>query len=150
MPSRPSRQACSDIERPLLWVTPPPIILFSSTREPARQALLETASKSQAWPGRSSRELEKPPKALSSVRQESRMKRLFGLKPLTILDLAAFCAMAGLLFAKAWIDMDYNWDSLGYHVPFAALRTGLVSPDQYICPPACRRFSTASRSCRTT
>jgi hypothetical protein len=29
------------------------------------------------------------------------MKRLFGIKPLTILDLAAFCAMAGLLFAKA-------------------------------------------------
>jgi hypothetical protein len=64
------------------------------------------------------------------------MKRLFGLKPLTILDLAAFCAMAGLLFAKAWIDMDYNWDSLAYHVPFAALRTGLVSPDQYILPPS--------------
>jgi hypothetical protein len=62
------------------------------------------------------------------------MKRLFGLKPLTILDLAAFCAMAGLLFAKAWIDMDYNWDSLAYHVPFAALRTGLVSQDQYILP----------------
>ena len=36
------------------------------------------------------------------------MKRLSGLKPLTILDLAAFCAMAGLLFAKAWTDMDYN------------------------------------------
>ena len=62
------------------------------------------------------------------------MKRLFGLKPLTILDLAAFCAMAGLLFAKAWIDMDYNWDSFAYHVPFAALRTGLVSQDQYILP----------------
>ena len=64
------------------------------------------------------------------------MKRLFGIKPLTILDLAAFCAMAGLLFAKAWTDMDYNWDSLAYHVPFAALRTGLVSPDQYILPPS--------------
>src|SRR5829696_682690 len=44
--------------------------------------------------------------------------------------------MAGLLFAKAWIDMDYNWDSLAYHVPFAALRTALVSPDQYILPPS--------------
>ncbi|MFL5180384.1 MAG: hypothetical protein ACJ8BE_04055 [Microvirga sp.] len=64
------------------------------------------------------------------------MKRLSGLKPLTILDLAAFCAMAGLLFAKAWTDMDYNWDSLAYHVPFAALRTGLVSRDQYILPPS--------------
>jgi hypothetical protein len=64
------------------------------------------------------------------------MKRLSGLKPLTILDLAVFCAMAGLLFAKAWTDMDYNWDSLAYHVPFAALRTGLVSPDQYILPPS--------------
>ena len=64
------------------------------------------------------------------------MKRLSGIKPLTILDLAAFCAMAGLLFAKAWTDMDYNWDSLAYHVPFAALRTGLVSRDQYILPPS--------------
>ena len=78
------------------------------------------------------------------------MKRLFGLKPLTILDLAAFCAMAGLLFAKAWIDMDYNWDSLAYHVPFAALRTGLVLRISIFCPSACSRFTTASRSYRTT
>ena len=77
------------------------------------------------------------------------MKRLFGLKPLTILDLAAFCAMAGLLFAKAWIDMDYKLGQLG-RTMFRLRRCGLgwSLRINIFCPPACRRFS--SRSCRTT
>jgi hypothetical protein len=33
--------------------------------------------------------------------------------------------------AKAFIDFDNAWDSVAYHLPFAALKTGLVTPQQY-------------------
>jgi hypothetical protein len=35
------------------------------------------------------------------------------------------------LIYKAWVDFDTAWDSLAYHLPFAALRVGIVSPQQY-------------------
>ena len=35
------------------------------------------------------------------------------------------------LALKGWQDIDGAWDSLWYHMPFAALRVGLVSQKQY-------------------
>lgn len=35
------------------------------------------------------------------------------------------------LIRRAWLDIDLAWDSLAYHLPFAALRTGIVSPAEF-------------------
>jgi hypothetical protein len=35
------------------------------------------------------------------------------------------------LVHKAWMDLDAAWDSLGYHLPFAGLRVGIISPHEY-------------------
>jgi hypothetical protein len=35
------------------------------------------------------------------------------------------------LIRRAWLDIDTAWDSLAYHLPFAALRIGIISPAQY-------------------
>jgi hypothetical protein len=32
---------------------------------------------------------------------------------------------------KGWSDLDESWDSLAYHMPFAALRAGVISQQQY-------------------
>ena len=40
------------------------------------------------------------------------------------------CLLAALA-RKAWLDLDTAWDSLAYHLPFAALRSGILSPRQY-------------------
>ncbi len=39
--------------------------------------------------------------------------------------------LLGALIRKAWIDVDVAWDSFAYHLPLAALRTGIISPEQY-------------------
>lgn len=42
--------------------------------------------------------------------------------------------VACLLFAllrRAWLDIDTAWDSLAYHMPFAAYRAGIISFSQY-------------------
>jgi hypothetical protein len=32
---------------------------------------------------------------------------------------------------KAWLDLDVAWDSLAYHLPFAGLHAGILSPNEY-------------------
>jgi hypothetical protein len=39
--------------------------------------------------------------------------------------------LAALLARKAWSDLDAAWDSLVYHLPFAALRAGLMTQSDY-------------------
>ena len=39
--------------------------------------------------------------------------------------------LCALLLRKGWQDLDLAWDALAYHLPFAALRAGLISPDSY-------------------
>lgn len=45
--------------------------------------------------------------------------------------LAAALLLLVALARKGWQDIDGAWDSLWYHMPFAALRVGLVSQKQY-------------------
>jgi|ERR1019366_361318 hypothetical protein len=35
------------------------------------------------------------------------------------------------IIRKAWLDLDESWDSLAYHMPFAALRAGVITQQQY-------------------
>jgi hypothetical protein len=50
------------------------------------------------------------------------------------LTLPAILLSAALL-RRAWLDIDTGWDSIAYHLPFAALRTGILSPSQYHVEP---------------
>jgi len=47
-----------------------------------------------------------------------------------LLLVAALLLLAALA-RKGWRDVDVAWDSLWYHMPFAALRVGLISQNQY-------------------
>lgn len=47
-----------------------------------------------------------------------------------ILSLFVLFLLAALV-RKAWMDLDVAWDSLGYHLPFAGLRAGIISPQEY-------------------
>src|SRR5689334_2074308 len=47
-----------------------------------------------------------------------------------ILSLFVLFLLAALI-RKAWMDLDVAWDSLGYHLPFAGLRAGIISPQEY-------------------
>jgi hypothetical protein len=47
-----------------------------------------------------------------------------------ILSILVLLLLAALV-RKAWMDLDVAWDSLGYHLPFAGLRAGIVSPQEY-------------------
>ena len=44
---------------------------------------------------------------------------------------AAALLLLAALARKGWRDVDGAWDSLWYHMPFAALRVGLISQNQY-------------------
>lgn len=35
------------------------------------------------------------------------------------------------IIRKAWLDLDTAWDSLAYHLPFAGLHAGILSPSEY-------------------
>ena len=50
--------------------------------------------------------------------------------PARLLAIPVIFLLAALI-RKAWIDVDVAWDSFAYHLPLAALRTGIVSPEQY-------------------
>ena len=52
-------------------------------------------------------------------------------RSLWLFDLALFLALAGALAWKALTDLDGTWDSIAYHLPFAALRTGIFGADEY-------------------
>jgi hypothetical protein len=43
----------------------------------------------------------------------------------------AVVLLVGAATAKALLDFDLAWDSVAYHLPFAALKTGLVDPAHY-------------------
>lgn len=43
----------------------------------------------------------------------------------------AAAILLGLIFFKAVSEIDPTWDSLAYHIPFEALRTGILTPQQY-------------------
>lgn len=47
-----------------------------------------------------------------------------------ILAIPVLLLLAALV-RKAWLDLDVAWDSLAYHLPFAGLRAGILSPDEY-------------------
>ena len=47
-----------------------------------------------------------------------------------ILAIPVLLLLAALV-RKAWLDLDVAWDSLGYHLPFAGLRAGMLSPSEY-------------------
>lgn len=40
----------------------------------------------------------------------------------------------GLLIVRAAIFADASWDTLAYHLPFSALRAGLVTPESFVMP----------------
>ena len=41
------------------------------------------------------------------------------------LDIFLFSALIAVLIAKALLDLDVGWDNLNYHLPFAAMRSGI-------------------------
>lgn len=47
------------------------------------------------------------------------------------LPAAVTVALLGAAAAKALLDFDIAWDSIAYHLPFAALKSGLVDPARY-------------------
>lgn len=44
--------------------------------------------------------------------------------------------LSAALLRRAWLDIDTAWDSIAYHMPFAALRAGILSPSEYQINPA--------------
>jgi hypothetical protein len=44
-------------------------------------------------------------------------------------DWMLFIGFIALLTTKALTDLDVNWDNLAYHLPFAALRSGIFGPE---------------------
>lgn len=53
----------------------------------------------------------------------SALRRLF--------PLGIAIALLVLTTVKAYVDFDISWDSIAYHLPFAALRVGLALPSQF-------------------
>ncbi len=51
------------------------------------------------------------------------------LDPRQILDWVLFLALISLLVTKALADLDTAWDNLAYHLPFAALRSGIFGAE---------------------
>ena len=49
---------------------------------------------------------------------------------LNILTIPVLLLLAAIV-RKAWMDLDVAWDSLGYHLPFAGLRAGILSANEY-------------------
>ena len=43
----------------------------------------------------------------------------------------AVLVLLAFIAHKGWSDLDESWDSLAYHMPFAALRAGVISQQQY-------------------
>jgi len=46
-----------------------------------------------------------------------------------ILDAILFLCLLTIISAKALSDLDIGWDNLSYHLPFAALRSGIFGPE---------------------
>ena len=46
-----------------------------------------------------------------------------------LLDIVLFTALMVLLYAKALLDLDVGWDNLNYHLPFAAMRSGIFGDE---------------------
>ena len=42
-----------------------------------------------------------------------------------------FCLFIAVILTKSITDLDLTWDSLNYHLPFAARRAGLIPADVY-------------------
>src|SRR5437762_6871972 len=49
----------------------------------------------------------------------------------TVLDWTCFALLMALLLRKAVLDLDVGWDNLAYHMPFAAMRTGLFAEGEF-------------------
>src|SRR5437016_13090573 len=47
------------------------------------------------------------------------------------LDWICFALLMALLLRKAVLDLDVGWDNLAYHMPFAAMRTGLFAEGEF-------------------
>jgi len=45
--------------------------------------------------------------------------------------LAGALVLLAAIARKSWLDIDTGWDSLAYHMPFAALRVSLITQQQY-------------------
>jgi hypothetical protein len=48
-----------------------------------------------------------------------------------------------VLLYIAYVDLakfDLDWDTLVYHMPFAALRMGMIRPQQFVLPPGLQRY----------
>jgi hypothetical protein len=52
-------------------------------------------------------------------------------KYVTRLLLAGAVVLLAAIARKAWLDIDTGWDSLAYHMQFAALRVGFITQQQY-------------------
>src|SRR5438132_392294 len=48
-----------------------------------------------------------------------------------VLDWTCFALLMALLLRKAVLDLDVGWDNLAYHMPFAAMRTGLFAAGEF-------------------
>lgn len=51
------------------------------------------------------------------------------------LDVPLFGLFLVVLAYKAWTDAAFEWDNIAYHLPFAALRVGILDADHYILHP---------------
>lgn len=52
-----------------------------------------------------------------------------------VIELLLFSLILIFLCARALLVADYNWDSLAYHLPFAAFRAGIISMDSFSVLP---------------
>lgn len=50
---------------------------------------------------------------------------------LTAFYTVAVLVLLAFIAHKGWSDLDESWDSLAYHMPFAALRAGVITQQQY-------------------
>jgi hypothetical protein len=73
--------------------------------------------------------LKRPCHAVRRLAAHPASARLLAAAP----DLAGL-AILGFIAVVDLMKFDLSWDTLAYHLPFAALRVGLMSPDQFIMP----------------
>ena len=46
-----------------------------------------------------------------------------------VIDIVLFTVLMAWLYAKALLDLDVGWDNLNYHLPFAAMRSGIFGDE---------------------
>ena len=73
----------------------------------------------------------------STLSRKPRFNRHRSLSAMLAIPVA--CLLLALL-RRAWLDIDTAWDSLAYHMPFAAYRAGIISFSQYRVLPGIETY----------